>query len=479
MKLKKFPSIAKKLQTSYIIIIALMIILPAITIISSIIQTSIYDRMITNVSKANTLIQIIKTDLPNTMWDIVAGNTKYYNARQFNIIKNFRDELNKIIETTSSIENIQLLMVTDRTIKTLLDYIVILGDQIEQHASVEENEIILEEIRGVSSLIADILQDFVVLEIEFTSRTNEKIKSISWMLAALQIFVLFFVTIFAIYAQGSVTRSINTPIRELENLSTSIASGNIKARASIPSVMELNNLTNNLNVMAERIQELLDKNIQEQKNMQKYEMKALQAQITPHFLYNTFDTIIWLAEAKKTEEVIYITRAFSNFFRISISRGQEWISVKEEIEHIKSYLIIQKIRYRDILDYSITIDQNILNFNILKLLLQPIVENALYHGIKNKRGKGCITIEGNMIHNKIVITIADNGRGIEPERLQTINEQMYSGPETSKLSDVYGLFNVARRLRLYYSDQAKFTIVSELNIGTTVTFSLPGVVNEI
>jgi two-component system sensor histidine kinase YesM len=146
--------------------------------------------------------------------------------------------------------------------------------------------------------------------------------------------------------------------------------------------------------MAVKIQELIDANIEEQQNLQKSEMKALQAQISPHFLYNTLDTIVWLAEGRQYEQVISVTRNFSNFFRTSLSRGKDWISVQEEFDHVLNYLTIQKIRYRDILDYSINWDRTMAEKPMLKLVLQPLVENALYHGIKGKRGRGNISVRG-------------------------------------------------------------------------------------
>lgn len=457
------------------IIIALMLILPATTIISSIIQTSVYDRMITNVSKANALNQVIKNDVSNTVWEIVAGNRKFTEGNQYNVIISIKDELNRLMNTTSSRENRQLLEVTERALGTLTGYVDRLGDQMALNASVDQNEEILEEIRGVSSLISDILQDFIVLEIESSARANERIKTTVWMLAALQSLVLLCVTVFAVYAQQSVSRSINNPIRELEKLSSSIAAGDLEARAIIPNVDELDSLTENLNFMAMQIRSLIDTNIREQKNLQKSEMKALQAQITPHFLYNTFDTIIWLAEAGKSEQVIDITRAFSSFFRVSLSRGREWITVEQEIEHIQSYLVIQKIRYRDILDYTIDIDKNLFSNKILKLLLQPLVENALYHGIKNKRGKGTITISGKRQGSHMVFTITDNGCGMQDDRLAAVLEQIHADPDNHEPGDVYGLFNVTRRLRLYYGEDALFSLESEWKKGTVVTLSVPEV----
>jgi len=455
------------------IIIFLMLVLPVTTIVGSLVQTALYDRIITNVSRTNELNQVVKTGVSNAVWDVVAGNNKFINGTQYEVIYSIKKGIENIRKKTGSRESRQLLEVAGRALGTLTDYVDRLGDQMGRDATVAENEKILEEIRGVSSLISDILQSFIMREIESAARVNEKIKKTVWTLTILQCLILFCVTFFSMYAQRSVSRSINNPIRELERLSTSIASGNLEARASLPNVTELDNLTENLNVMAKRMRELLDANIREQKNLQKSEMKALQAQITPHFLYNTFDTIIWLAEAGKTDQVIDVTRAFASFFRVSLSRGKEWISVFDEIEHIQSYLMIQKIRYRDILDYDIDIDKEILSGKILKLLLQPLVENALYHGIKNKRGKGHIHIQGKKDGASMIFTVTDNGIGMEKERLDDVLKQINGEANASVPSDVYGLYNVTRRLRLYYGDTAFFEISSIWKQGTTVTFCVP------
>ena len=146
------------------------------------------------------------------------------------------------------------------------------------------------------------------------------------------------------------------------------------------------------NIMIGRIRQLLDSKVKEQETLKKAELKALQAQINPHFLYNTLDTIVWMAQANKTDQVIDIVQALSNFFRIALSKGQDWITIDQEIEHIRCYLTIQKLRYHDILDYQIEVDEDILSGTILKLTLQPLVENALYHGIKNKRSGGMIIV---------------------------------------------------------------------------------------
>ena len=228
----------------------------------------------------------------------------------------------------------------------------------------------------------------------------------------------------------------------------------------MPQVRELDGLTDNLNIMAVKIQELIAENILEQKNLQKSEMKALQAQITPHFLYNTFDTIVWLAEEKKNDQVIDITRAFSSFFRISLNRGKDFLTVREEVEHVRSYLTIQKIRYWNILDYNIEYQLEMSDCQILKLVLQPLVENALYHGIKNKRGRGFLSVKGWRDNGYLCFSVEDNGIGMTEEYLVEIIEQIDGSMDPAELSNVYGLYNVNKRLELYYDKNTRLEISS-------------------
>jgi two-component system sensor histidine kinase YesM len=228
--------------------------------------------------------------------------------------------------------------------------------------------------------------------------------------------------------------------------------------------------------MADKIKTLIDENIREQRNLQKSEMKALQAQITPHFLYNTLDSIVWLAEGNKNEQVISITRAFSDFFRISLNRGDEWVQVKDEFKHIESYLTIQKIRYRDILDYSIEYEHEMEQKVVLKLLLQPLVENSLYHGIKNKRGRGTIVVRGWQEKGFLCFSVTDNGVGMTGEQLASVKAQLEVNPphvmgETG--NRIYGLYNVAKRLELYYNRADLLDVQSVYREGTQVTLLVP------
>jgi two-component system sensor histidine kinase YesM len=227
--------------------------------------------------------------------------------------------------------------------------------------------------------------------------------------------------------------------------------------------------------MIGKINELLASKMREQENLQKAEFRALQAQINPHFLYNTLDTIVWMAEARKHEQVIEIVRALSSFFRIALSKGKDWISLRDEVEHTRSYLTIQKMRYRDILDYQIEVDEAVLNSTILKLTLQPLVENALYHGIKNKRNGGTITVRVRAHDaDHVRLEVEDDGIGFTSARLEQIVAAMLDETGEPKLKEAgFGIENVDRRIKLYYGRQYGVTIQSTYQIGTRVALVIP------
>jgi two-component system sensor histidine kinase YesM len=472
-------SIIGAIKTSHIVIITLLLIPLLLSIIVTLLNTISYDRLITNVEKTNTLIQIVKTDITNELWDIVAGNKSFADGEQYRIIEGIHSQIRDIMRTTGENQNRQLLEVADRALGTLTRYVDRLGTQMEQRFPVIENERMLDEIRGVSALVSDILQDFIVVEIESTAAQSRQIKTRALVTGIMECAIIAFALLFSVFVQSSVAKSVDQSIGSLAALSTSIAEGDLNARAGLPDVRELETLALDLNTMAGKIKTLIDENTREQRNLQKSEMKALQAQITPHFLYNTLDSIIWLAEGNKKEQVISITRAFSDFFRISLNRGSEWVLVQDEFKHVESYLTIQKIRYRDILDYSIEYEDAMEQKTILKLLLQPLVENALYHGIKNKRGKGFIKVKGWTEKGEkresnaewLFFSVEDNGIGMTDEQLAAIREQ--PGDVSLLPAKSYGLYNVCKRLELYYNLTGLLDIQSVYKEGTKVTLRIP------
>lgn len=474
----KKQSLKKILQISYVFLIAIMIIPTVYSIVVSQIHTKQYDDIITNVNKANRINQIAKTDVPYELWNIVCGKTYFADGKPYEMLNEIRDGITDMQEHTKSSENKTKLEVALRTYTTLSRNITMLERQMNEGSSVTANETSLDEIRTITALFSDIMQDFILSEIESANQTNASIKVSSITLTILQVILLLFSLVVAVYGYLSLSNSINEPLSDMQKFSTDIAMGKLESRTAVPNVEELIPLANNMNLMAEQIDLLIKKNIEEQKNFQKAEMKALQAQITPHFLYNTFDTIIWLAEEEKTEEVVAITKAFSDFLRISLSRGHEWITIQQELDHIRNYLTIQKIRYADILNYEINANPELNEFKIIKIVLQPLVENAIYHGIKNKRGRGHLTVTVDFTDDKkqfIKFCVKDDGAGFTEERLAQVKAELNSGNEdTEKLASVYGLYNVNKKLKLYYGDKTDGLVIeSEHKKGSNIYFVIP------
>ena len=232
-------------------------------------------------------------------------------------------------------------------------------------------------------------------------------------------------------------------------------------------IEEIEELDEGINKMARKISILLE-NVRQEKEMQHLtELQLIQAQVNPHFLYNTLDTIVWLIEGGMTDDAVEMISSLSIFFRTSLSKGKDIIPLSEEERHTLSYLEIQQYRYRDILEFEINIPKELGGIPVPKLSIQPLAENALYHGIKNRRGKGKILIEGREEEDALVLTVSDNGQGMTPERLHEVQEAIRTGKRAG-----FGLAAVAERIALYYGPGYGMKISSEEGKGTTVEIRL-------
>lgn len=284
--------------------------------------------------------------------------------------------------------------------------------------------------------------------------------------------------IFAVSLHFYISYRLTHPLHLLKSKMQLAASGYLEAKVTPTGSDEIALLGNNFNIMLSKIRNLLEQSIKEQEEIKKAELRALQAQINPHFLYNTLDSIVWMAEAGKNNQVIQLVQSLSKLFRISLSKGRDWIIINKEVEHVHSYLVIQQMRYRDILDYEIDVDTRLNPYPILKMILQPIVENALYHGLKYKRRKGLIRIHGHIEDNEeIVLIVEDNGIGMSPEKLEQMRDYLANKqpPEQTgnEVSGGFGLHNVQQRIKLYYGEKYGVSIDSVQNEGTKVSIRIP------
>ncbi len=289
-------------------------------------------------------------------------------------------------------------------------------------------------------------------------------------LNALIFIILLFGIVFIVIASAFISFKISQPIKRLELQMNKVERGDFNIdNLEVKGEDEVKQLTKAFNLMIIRIKQLMSQIITEQEAKRKSEIKALQAQINPHFLYNTLDSIIWMNENKKYDGVSEMTAALAKLFRISLSKGNETISICDEIEHARSYLIIQKIRYKNKFAFKIDLPPNLCQYKTVKLILQPIIENAIYHGINKIQEKGYIFINVVKEDTFIKFEIIDNGYGISKENIKKIINQ----ESTSHHSSGVGIKNVNERIKLSYGSDYGIKIDSEFEVGTTVSIKVP------
>ncbi|CUX30261.1 Sensor histidine kinase YpdA [Clostridium sp. C105KSO15] len=266
------------------------------------------------------------------------------------------------------------------------------------------------------------------------------------------------------------SRRITKPMILLQNSMKRVERGKFEQvdLTRIPD-HEIRTLGNAFNMMADEIQKLMAENIREQEEKRRNEMKALQSQINPHFLYNTLDSIVWMAEAGKNREVVHMTMALARLLRRSISSDQELFTIRQETDYVKNYLDIQQMRYKDKLDYEMAIDEAILEKPVIRLVLQPLAENAIYHGIKYKSGRGLIRIEAYPEGKDIILKVTDNGKGMTEEQMKSIFQKHKVNYERNGV----GVYNVQTRLKLYYGREYGLCYESSPDGGTAAIVRIP------
>ena len=432
-------------------------------------QVRAYTEMIDNISYANQLNTDIKTGIEPLVWGIVAGKVSFEESRILAVTSDFRSRMNAIRQNTYSVQTRGIMEVSLRAMDTLDDYLSRLKEQIDNREPVAENELLLEEIRVCTEGINDLLQDYSSKQLTEVGILNREVSERNNRNFFINIILAIVIIVVGILAFFYISRGLMNPIDKLLRLSNKISEGDFSSRIELSASEEFNELAVSMNTMSERIELLIEKSIEEEKQLQMLEYKAHQAQISPHFLYNTLDAIIWAAEAKEIPKVINLVTSLSTFFRISLSSGTDFISISDEVEHVRNYLAIQQIRYSDVLTYEIKVDEGLSDQRMLKLLLQPLVENSLYHGIKGTRGRGKITVSVTKQGGKVRFSVADNGIGMTEEKLEELKRVISSGDSPEKS---YGLFSINRRLKLYYDMAEGVEIKSEFRKGTEVSFTL-------
>lgn len=322
-------------------------------------------------------------------------------------------------------------------------------------------------IKILTRLIQDEMHTYIHYETVYLAQTEGKLLDSIWgVMAVLIVFALGMILI--LLREGvRFSEEISTPISRICDNIKQVGNGRFHIEPVQTSDYETGVLNEGVQTMSKRIEEFIEKEKQGQEQKRLREFQLLQAQINPHFLYNTLDTVIWLIESGEKKEAMELVEKLSVFFRTFLSKGNDIISLKEEFLHISSYLDIQRVRYGDIMDYEIDVPEELLEAEIPKMTLQPLVENALYHGIKNIRRKGSIRIIGEEKENEILLIIRDNGVGMTQERLESVKRAMAEGQKCG-----FGLSAVNERVKLYFGEEYGITMESGEGWGTRITVHL-------
>lgn len=280
--------------------------------------------------------------------------------------------------------------------------------------------------------------------------------------------VIFFIAIaISAFVAALISLRVSQPINQLKKAMLTIEGGDFSAPIKVSGQKEIVALAHSFDSMVRKVQELMSSLVSQQREKRKMELQVLQNQINPHFLYNTLDSIVWLAEHHRNKDVITTVVSLAHFFRISISKGEIFIPVEDEIFHVQSYLTIQSIRYMNKFSYTVSIDENLKKLKVMKLILQPLVENAIYHGIGDEEGE--IDISGTIEGDFLVFRVRNTGYGITESTIREMYDTMHGGHDRPSI----GIRNVYQRLKLYYGDRADITVSSVQDESTTVTLFIP------
>lgn len=438
-----------------------------------------YDSIVYNVSRANSYNFDFKEEMDESLYRMVARNLLPDELEQeddvenpYVLIHDLQKEMHKLSAITTDEESKSYLKRVIRNTNTLKRRVDDIRVNIEEGDKYDTNiEMLNNNIYVLTELIQDDIQNYIFFQTRSMDSLREQLTLQMNQFISTCIILIILVTLLAalltIHLAGDISQNLN----QLCLVTDQVAKGDFSTRAKVNTGDELENLANSVNDMTEHLETMVKTIKDDERRMRHTELRLLQEQINPHFLYNTLDTIVWLIENGEADHAEEMVISLSTFFRLVLSRGREFISIEEEEKHIKSYLEIQHVRYKDILDYNIDIDPKIYPYKILKLTLQPLVENALYHGIKYKRAKGLLNISGELIENEIVLKVSDDGAGIDSDKLAYLREKITRPCNESEGG--FGLANVSERIRMNFGDEYGMSIDSQVGKGTVVTVRIP------
>ena len=449
---------------------------------------SSYDKLISNLTIANSYNLNFKEEMDECVYKLVFNGVEFGKpdpdslslinspdrSNPYVLIYELRGAFETLADITTDMDSRTWLSSLLRNIETLEERVDDIRANTIAGGRYNEN---LEMVDKNIYILTELINDDIQYYIYYQTRSMEQLRDrLSYSIGSFrrwnELFLAALITAVA-FITYVLLKNIISPLRELTRVTGRIARGDLSARTGIYTEDEIGQVSGAVNDMAEHLEVMVGQIKEDERKMRNAELRLLQEQINPHFLYNTLDTIVWLIEGGSYEQAEDVVMSLSDFFKLALSGGREYITIREEELHIRSYLQIQQVRYRDLLSYEICIDPAVYHYRILKLTLQPLVENAIYHGIKPKRAKGLIRISGAMTEDHLILlSVEDDGVGMSPEELEALRREILL-PSSDENSRGFGMANVSERIRLNFGREYGLEIDSVQGEGTRVSLKIP------
>ncbi|MBR2523190.1 MAG: sensor histidine kinase [Clostridiales bacterium] len=443
----------------FIPIVLILLIIFAMILTRNIIFASVSG----NIVKASGFNQNFKNEVDLQMYLYVSGSSDKIPYDDVSSAKQLAEEL---LTNTTDPDSRKAM----NNVLTLCDNLSGYMRRIEQTKRYDERMNQLEtNIYGITQLIEDYIYSYLYYEAGEMAEIQKQLDY--WLTFEIAFVVVIAAIVIPIVMRSSLklSRSITDPIMEMSSRVEEIGGGDLSPRTPVQTDdTSLTLLSTGIEDMVSRINQQMEINRQEQIKIRDIEMSLIQAQINPHFLYNTLDAIVWLIEIGKNDQAEQMVTSLSSYFRSFLSDGRSIVTIGEEKKHVSSYLEIQQVRYRDIMEFDIKIDPEIEGYKLPKMTLQPLVENAIYHGLKPKRGKGRITVSGTCDDHTITLEVRDTGLGMDEGTLADLKKRVLSEDTTS-----FGLTSAYKRLKLLYGDECSFDVKSTPGEGTSISITIP------
>ena len=439
-----------------------------------------YDEIVSNMTIANSYNLDFKEQMDESTYKLVVGAVDYDTEdggtiqNPYELMEDLRDEFLPLLQITTDKDSRKWLQSLLRNLNTLEERMDDIQANLDEGGHYDENIVMLDDdIYILTELIQDDLQHYIYYQASNMETIKRELNArVSTFITTVVIMVIV-ISILVIFICGSLSYNIVRPVNGLVEVTNQISKGDFSVRAGSANTSEIDSLSHSVNHMAKNLDLLVNQIKEDERKMRQAELRLLQEQINPHFLYNTLDTIVWLIESGMEKEAEEMVVSLSDFFRLVLNHGKEYNTIKDEERHITSYLKIQQVRYQDILEYDIQIPTELYDYQILKMTLQPLVENALYHGIKYKRAKGAIKVHGKKDGDIIILSVEDNGVGMEEDEVKRMREEINRPcKETQK---GFGLANVNERIKMNFGAKYGMKIESEKGKGTTVHVIIPAI----